>query len=68
MRLVNKGPVLCELQQCMCRGDWITCYHDSGKASYRRCELYQLRLKVNDIRNLGNNYSPPKRGGVEDKT
>ena len=53
MRYVPKTEVLCSFTRCQSRGEFLTCYHDTGKVGYRRCELYQLRLTIDDINKRG---------------
>ena len=46
MRLVPKKPVLCDLETCQFRGQYLTCYHDTGKVKYNRCQNYGLNVRV----------------------
>lgn len=54
MRIVGGGTIKCDFTQCQSRGDFLTCYHDEpkSKAKYSRCELYQLRLKIDRANNI----------------
>ena len=48
-RIFNRKPIACDLETCMFRGQYLTCYYDAGKVSYRRCDDYQIKkVKSNE--------------------